>query len=77
MTRQEELLLRMRAALKKSIQDDSVKTMNLRSAMATQQRMNAVKDIEIEDKEFELQIAFDRSDSLKKEPMSYEGARMH
>lgn len=67
MTPREELLLRERAALKKIIQDDSVKIINLRSAMEAQRGMNTVKDIEIEDKEFELQIALDRIDALKKE----------
>lgn len=67
MTPREELLLRERAALKKIIQDDSVKIINLRSAMEAQRGMNTVKDIEIQDKEFELQIALDRIDALKRE----------
>jgi hypothetical protein len=55
------------AALKKIIQDDSFKLLNLKRAMEAQRELNSLKEMEIEDKQIELQIAEDRLEALKRE----------
>jgi hypothetical protein len=55
------------AALKKIIQDDSFKLLNLKRAMEAQHELNSLKEMEIEDKQIELQIAEDRLEALKRE----------
>jgi len=54
-------------ALKQIIQDDSSKMVNLRRAMEAQRELNTLKDIEIEDRQAELQHSEERLDLLSRE----------
>lgn len=65
--RDKESLLRECTALKQIIEQDSIKIVNLKRAIDAQQELNALKEIEMEDKQIELQIALDRIDAIKKE----------
>jgi hypothetical protein len=53
--------------LKKIMQDDSSKLLNLKRAMEAQRELNALKEIEIEDGQLELEISEDRLEALRRE----------
>jgi uncharacterized coiled-coil protein SlyX len=63
----EESLGRECAALKRIIQNDSSKLLNLKRAMEAQRELNTLKEIEIDDRQLELQIADQRIEALKRE----------
>lgn len=66
-----ESLYRECAALKRIIQEDASRILNLQRAVEAQKQLNALKEVEIVDKQTELKISEERISRLKKDREHY------